>query len=60
MLRHQITTPSDRNFSPNLGLVEVSLIGQKVTEETEVSGLDALRMVRSFDPCSACAVHVRI
>jgi hydrogenase large subunit len=38
--------------------VERSIIGQKVTEEAGVSGLDALRIVRSFDPCSACAVHL--
>jgi hydrogenase large subunit len=58
VLRYQIITPSDRNFSPNLGPVERSIIGQKVTEEAGVSGLDALRIVRSFDPCSACAVHL--
>ncbi|MCY0882273.1 MAG: nickel-dependent hydrogenase large subunit [Acidianus infernus] len=32
-------------------------MGQKVTE-IEISGLDALRIIRSFDPCSACAVHL--
>ena len=58
VLRYQIITPSDRNFSPDLGPVERSIIGQKVTEEAGVSGLDALRIVRSFDPCSACAVHL--
>lgn len=55
--RYQIVTPSDRNFSPAGGPVERSIIHQKVTEET-VTGLDALRIVRSFDPCSACAVHL--
>ncbi|BDC17865.1 nickel-dependent hydrogenase large subunit [Acidianus sp. HS-5] len=55
--RYQIITPSDRNFSPLGGPVERSIIHQKVTEET-VTGLDALRVVRSFDPCSACAVHL--
>ncbi|MFP3218998.1 MAG: nickel-dependent hydrogenase large subunit, partial [Acidianus sp.] len=57
ILRYQIITPSDRNFSPNGGPVERSIIGQKVTE-IEISGLDALRIIRSFDPCSACAVHL--
>ncbi|BFH73970.1 nickel-dependent hydrogenase large subunit [Sulfurisphaera javensis] len=57
--RYQIITPTDRNFSSNGGPVEESIIGQKVTEEVEkVSGLDALRIIRSFDPCSACAVHI--
>jgi hydrogenase large subunit len=55
---YQIVTPTDRNFSPNGGPVERSIVGQKVTEEVEVTGLDALRVVRSFDPCSACAVHM--
>jgi len=54
--RYQIVTPTDRNFSPN-GPVEQSIIGQKVTDLNRVN-LDALRVVRSFDPCSACAVHV--
>ncbi|ARM75330.1 nickel-dependent hydrogenase large subunit [Acidianus manzaensis] len=56
--RYQIITPSDRNFSPLGGPVENSIIDQKVTEENIISGLDALRIVRSFDPCSACAVHL--
>ncbi|MGC9105978.1 MAG: nickel-dependent hydrogenase large subunit [Thermoprotei archaeon] len=55
---YQIVTPTDRNFSPNGGPVERSIVGQKVTEKVEVTGLDALRVVRSFDPCSACAVHM--
>ena len=54
--RYQIVTPTDRNFSEP---VKKSIIGQKVTEETEkFEGLDALRVIRSFDPCSACAVHI--
>lgn len=57
--RYQIITPTDRNFSSNGGPVEVSIVGQRVTEEVEKpSGLDVLRVIRSFDPCSACAVHV--
>ncbi|AWR96793.1 Ni,Fe-hydrogenase I large subunit [Acidianus sulfidivorans JP7] len=61
--RYQIVTPSDRNFSPLGGPVEKSIIHQKVTEEVsedKISGLDALRIVRSFDPCSACAVHLEL
>jgi hydrogenase large subunit len=54
--RYQIVTPTDRNFSPE-GPVEDSIKGQKINEE-EFKGLDALRVIRSFDPCSACAVHV--
>jgi hydrogenase large subunit len=54
--RYQIVTPTDRNFSPD-GPVEQSIIGQKVTDLNRID-LDALRVVRSFDPCSACAVHV--
>ncbi|BCU68830.1 nickel-dependent hydrogenase large subunit [Stygiolobus caldivivus] len=55
--RYQIVTPTDRNFSKG-GPVERSIVGQRVTEENGVTGLDVLRIVRSFDPCSACAVHV--
>lgn len=55
--RYQIVTPTDRNFS-NGGPVVRSIVGQKVTEENGVTGLDVLRIVRSFDPCSACAVHI--
>ncbi|MFP3260502.1 MAG: nickel-dependent hydrogenase large subunit [Sulfolobus sp.] len=54
--RYQIVTPTDRNFPPE-GPVEQSIIGQKVTDLNRID-LDALRVVRSFDPCSACAVHV--
>lgn len=57
--RYQIITPTDRNFSSNGGPAERSIVDQKVTEEVEkLSGLDALRIIRSFDPCSACAVHI--
>lgn len=55
--RYQIITPTDRNFSKG-GPVEKSIVGQRVTEETGITGLDVLRVVRSFDPCSACAVHI--
>ncbi|WP_143713024.1 nickel-dependent hydrogenase large subunit [Saccharolobus islandicus] len=52
-------TPTDRNFSINGGPVEKSIDGQRITEENEkIEGLDALRVIRSFDPCSACAVHI--
>ncbi|WP_373419130.1 nickel-dependent hydrogenase large subunit [Saccharolobus islandicus] len=43
----------------NGGPVEKSIDGQRITEENEkIEGLDALRVIRSFDPRSVCAVHI--
>ncbi|QXJ35507.1 nickel-dependent hydrogenase large subunit [Saccharolobus shibatae] len=59
ILRYRIITLTDRNFSSNGGPVEKSIVGHRITEENEkIEGLDALRVIRSFDSCSACAVHI--
>lgn len=60
--RYNIVTPTAWNFSPkdkygNRGPAETALVG------TEVPGQNMLhtvlgRIVRSFDPCMACATHV--
>jgi len=58
---YQVVTPSAWNFSPrdgkdNPGPVEKALIG------TPINNMDSLievgRVIRSFDPCFSCAVHV--
>ncbi len=59
--RYQIITPTNWNTSPRddadvLGPLEAALIG------TPVGNLDqpveVIRVVHSFDPCLACAVHI--
>jgi Ni,Fe-hydrogenase I large subunit len=54
--RYGIVTPTDRNFSPG-GPVERGIVGERVAGPGR-EDLNALRVVRSFDPCSACAVHL--
>ncbi len=58
--RYQCLVPSTWNFSPRgdggePGPVEAALEGTPV--EIEGAGLEVARVVRSFDPCIACAVH---
>jgi hydrogenase large subunit len=58
---YQVVTPTAWNFSPrdNDGLrgpVEEALIGTAVTESEEL--MEVGRIVRSFDPCLTCAVHI--
>ncbi len=58
--RYQCIVPSTWNFSPagekgDKGPVETALIGTSVARESQ--GLEAARVVRSFDPCIACAIH---
>lgn len=58
--RYQCIVPSTWNFSPrgddgDPGPVEAALVGTPVG--TAQSGLEVARVVRSFDPCIACAVH---
>lgn len=57
--RYRLLVPSAWNFGPatakRRGVVESALIGTRVTGEN--SSLLAGRIVRSFDPCIACAVH---
>jgi len=58
---YQVITPTAWNASPkdkdgNPGPYEQALIGLKVKESE--SPVEILRVIRSFDPCTACAVHV--
>ncbi len=58
--RYQCVVPTTWNFSPrdnkdNLGPVEFALKGVMLKDIKEP--MEAARVVRSFDPCLACAVH---
>ncbi len=60
--RYQIITPTLWNIGPRDGegqpsIMEEAIVGDPV-DDVE-NPLDILRTVRSFDPCLACAVHVR-
>ena len=57
---YQCVVPTTWNCSPrddkgNSGAIEQALIGTPVADEQ--NPLEAVRVVRSFDPCIACAVH---
>ena len=59
--KYQIIIPSTWNLSPRdsageRGPLEKALIGLEVTDVEKP--IKALRLVHSFDPCTACAVHV--
>lgn len=59
--RYQIITPTNWNASPRddlgkLGPIEQSLVGTSISSAAKP--LNALKVIRSFDPCTACAVHV--
>ena len=58
---YQCVVPSTWNFSPrddkgHPGPVEQSIIGTKIKDEA--NPFEIIRIVRSFDPCLACAVHL--
>ncbi|MBE0478379.1 nickel-dependent hydrogenase large subunit [Candidatus Aerophobetes bacterium] len=58
---YQIITPSSWNFSPRdslgvPGILEQTLIGTTLKEPTEP--LEIFHIVRSYDPCFFCSVHV--
>jgi hydrogenase large subunit len=58
---YQVVTPSCWNSSPRdmnnvLGPIEQALLGTPVKIMNEP--VELLRVVHSFDPCLACAVHV--
>lgn len=58
---YQCVVPSTWNLSPRddrgqLGPVEQALIGTKVRDEN--NPFEIVRIIRSFDPCIACAVHL--
>ncbi len=59
--RYQCVVPSTWNMSPRddrdaPGPLELALTGTKVRDEA--NPFELVRIVRSFDPCLACAVHV--
>jgi hydrogenase large subunit len=58
---YQIITPTCWNSSPQdadgvKGPIEQALIGTPILDATQP--VEALRVIHSFDPCLACAVHV--
>ena len=57
---YQCVVPTTWNCSPrddrgNPGPVEIALVGTPIADEKHP--IEAARVVRSFDPCIACAVH---
>lgn len=58
---YQLVVPTTWNASPRddadqPGAIEMALIGTKVKDAS--NPFEVVRIVRSFDPCLACAVHV--
>jgi hydrogenase large subunit len=58
---YQCVVPTTWNVSPqddkgNPGPIEQALIGTKVRDEQ--NPFELVRIVRSFDPCLACSIHV--
>lgn len=58
---YQVISPTTWNASPkdkngNPGPIEKSLIGTKI--ENEENPVEILRIIRSYDPCLACAVQI--
>jgi hydrogenase large subunit len=59
--RYQVITPTAWNASPKddsgkSGPVEQSLVGTKVRDRD--NPFEVVRIVRSYDPCLACSIHV--
>ena len=59
--RYQVITPTAWNASPKddkdqPGPVEQAIIGTKVRDEN--NPFELVRIVRAFDPCLACSVHL--
>ena len=58
---YQVITPSCWNLSPRdsaglRGPMEEALVGTPVTDVSQP--IEVMRVIHSFDPCLACAVHV--
>ncbi|MCK5257459.1 MAG: nickel-dependent hydrogenase large subunit, partial [Deltaproteobacteria bacterium] len=58
---YQIITPTCWNASPRdgsstMGTIEQALINTPISDENYP--IEALRVIHSYDPCLACAVHV--
>lgn len=59
--RYQVVTPTNWNASPKddadqLGPIESALLGVPVADLNQP--MEVVRVVHSFDPCLACAVHM--
>ena len=59
--RYQVITPTAWNASPRddaglMGPIEQALIGTPVADLAQP--IEVLRVIHSFDPCLACAVHL--
>ena len=59
--RYQVITPTSWNASPRddlgqSGPIEQALVGTPVADTEQP--IELLRVVHSFDPCIACAVHL--
>jgi hydrogenase large subunit len=59
--RYQVITPTAWNASPRddagqMGPIETALVGVPVDDITQP--VEVLRVVHSYDPCLACAVHM--
>jgi len=60
---YQCVVPTTWNASPqddkgNPGPIEQALIGTKIRDEK--NPFEILRIIRSFDPCLACAIHLLV
>jgi hydrogenase large subunit len=58
---YQVITPTSWNGSPRddkeqPGPIEQAIVGTKIKDEA--NPFEIVRIVRSFDPCLACAVHL--
>jgi hydrogenase large subunit len=58
---YQVVTPTSWNGSPRddknqPGPIEQAITGTKIRDEN--NPFEIVRIVRSFDPCIACAVHL--
>ncbi|UCE60579.1 MAG: nickel-dependent hydrogenase large subunit [Phycisphaerales bacterium] len=59
--RYQVITPTNWNASPKdhlnqVGPIESAMVGTPVPDAAQP--VEVLRVVHSFDPCLACAVHL--
>lgn len=58
---YQMIVPSTWNFGPTVqgqkGIVEKALIGCPVGRYQASDSVEVGRIIRSFDPCTACSVH---
>lgn len=65
IVNYQVISPSTFNASPRddagrPGPLEEALVGSPIIEEPrngKFSGIDAMRIIHSFDPCMNCGVH---